>query len=111
MSSLERVTTTFTSTFQGFWLADNVTETTTIQVATSTFTSSWTRSSPTGFIYVQETVKVIISVQVPLTCENIFNLLDLQPLSGSDNFYVGVSGPVSPNPDIAGIGACAPHLH
>lgn len=109
MSSLERVTNVLTSTFQDFWLADNVTETST-QVVTSTRTSSWTRSYPTKHINVQEVVKVFISVQMPLTCENIHSLLDHPPGSGSDNFVVSVGGPVSPNPDIAGIGVCTPHL-
>lgn len=109
MSSLERVTTTVTSTARELWLADHVTETTT-QTTTSTSTLSWTRSYPTEVVDVQVALEVNILVQVPLTCKNIhdfyapiFGLVG-HSIRASEFSYVRVEGTVSPNPDIAGIG-------
>jgi hypothetical protein len=95
MSALSTITTTGTYTTRSAFLAETFKE---VVSYTSTTTNTRTQLAtfPTGQAFVVESITVQHLVDAPYTCDNI-----LEYEYNKD---------ITANPDIAGIGVCAPNL-
>ena len=90
------LTTTAAQARTALSLANAFTATVTREAVETTKTFKWFSSYPTDHAVVSEVVGFSVVVEMPLTCDNIY-----QQSEG----YLDINyGDVEPNPDIAGIG-------
>lgn len=75
----------------------------------TTSTSTYYYPSETPYQYIEETVEISVLIEIPMTCENVLDLLS-RTRNTTWDYRNRVEGDISSNPDIAGIGVCAKDL-
>jgi len=96
MSTVPTITTTYTYTSTSVFLAETFKETASYTSTITTDTTTQLVTSPTGQAFVVESITIQHLLNAPYTCDDILEY--------------GYNKDLSANPDIAGIGVCAPIL-